>query len=171
MAFKMNSPLPMFGDPGKIGKNKGGSPVKAVGDPKDPKRKYGKVTVKKEKKDGATTVTATRPYSTGTSKGKDLGPDFKPTKAQTERANKRKEGKETKSFTTVDRKPKGVKAIPTKSPKPKIDLSKKPTKPSNITVGPSIPGGKKKPPKIKKAKSKRIYPRKHSGRGRVTGCN
>jgi hypothetical protein len=135
---------------------RGLSPSLLVEDPKEPKpiKKYGKVTVKKEKKDGVTTVTATRPYSTGGSKGKDLGPDFKPTKAQTERANKRRKGEETKSFTTVDRKLKGVKVIPTKSPKPKIDSSIKPTKPSNVTVVTSIQGRKKKMPKITKSKTK-----------------
>jgi len=108
----------------KRAERKGGSPAKAIGDPKDPKKKYGKVTVKKEKKGNTTTVTATRPYSTGTSKGKDLGPDFKPTKAQTERANKRREGKETKSITVVDKKSRSIKST---ASKPAADLSKKPT--------------------------------------------
>jgi len=150
-------------------KRKGGSPVKAIGDPKDPKKTYGKVTVKKEKKGNTTTVTATRPFST--SGGKKTYKQFEKEGGNVAAAKKFNKGKETKSITVVDKKSRGVKAIPTKSPKPKIDLSKKPTKPSNITVGPAIPGGKRRPPKIKKAKSKRIHIRKPSGRGRVTGCN
>ena len=153
----------------KRAERKGGSPAKAIGDPKDPKKKYGKVTVKKEKKGNTTTVTATRPYSTGG--GKKTYKQFEKEGGNVTAAKKFNKGKETKSITVVDKKSRGVKAVPTKSPKPKIDLSKKPTKPSNITVGTAIQGGKRKPPKIKQAKSKRIHIRKPSGRGRVTGCN
>ena len=114
---------------------KGGSPVKAVngpGDPKDPKKKYGKVTVKKEKKGNTTTVTATRPYSTETNKGKDLGPDFKPTKAQNDKANeaRRATGSDTKSITVVDKKQIRPKKLST-TPKPKISSAKPSIKPSS----------------------------------------
>ena len=113
---------------------KGGSPAKAVngpGDPKDPKKKYGKVTVKKEKKDNTTTVTATRPYSISKG-GKNLGPDFKPTKAQKDKANKdrRETGSDTKSITVVDKKQIRPKKLST-TPKPKISSAKPSIKPSS----------------------------------------
>ena len=148
-------------------KRKGGSPVKAVGDPKDPKKTYGEVTVKKEKKGNTTTVTATRPFSTGGSKK--TYKQFKKEGGDVAAAKKFNKGKETKSITVVDKKSRGAKAIPAKTPKPKIDLSKKPTKPSNVTVGPLVPGKKKKQPKITKAKVKGN--RRPSGLGRIKGCN
>lgn len=148
-------------------KRKGGSPVKAVGDPKDPKKTYGKVTVKKEKKGNTTTVTATRPFSTGGSKK--TYKQFKKEGGDVAAAKKFNKGKETKSITVVDKKSRGAKAIPAKTPKPKIDLSKKPTKPSNVTVGPLVPGKKKKQPKITKAKVGRY--KRPSGLGRIKGCN
>jgi len=120
MAFKISNPLHLHA-------------AGHTGDPKDPKKKYGKVTVKKEKKGNTTTVTATRPYSTKTNKGKDLGPDFKPTKAQNDKANKarRATGSDTKSITVVDKKQIRPKKLST-TPKPKIDLKAKPSiKPSS----------------------------------------
>ena len=98
-------------------------------DPKDPKKKYGKVTVKKEKIGNTTTVTATRPYSTSKG-GKDLGKDFKPTKAQTDKANKarRATGSDTKSITVVDKKQISAKKLST-TPKPKISSAKPSIKP------------------------------------------
>lgn len=145
------------------------SPVKLLDpkDPKDPKKTYGKVTVKKEKKGNTTTVTATRPFST--SGGKKTYKQFEKEGGDVVAAKKFNKGKETKSITVVNKKSKGVKAIPIKSPKPKIDLSKKPKKPSNVTVGPIVPGKKKKQPKITKAKVKGN--RRPSGLGRVKGCN
>ncbi len=165
----------------KRAERKGGSPVKAVGDPKDPKdpkKKYGKVTVKKDKNEyGSNRITVSQPYTTTTS-GKKTNKSYKQlakeggdvAAAKKFNKNKTSSGVRTRTMLYGDAKPVGPK-ISVSTPKPKIDLSKKPTKPSNITVGPSIPGGKKKPPKIKKAKSKRIHIRKPSGRGRVTGCN
>lgn len=120
MAFKIPNPLHLHA-------------TGHTGDPKDPKKKYGKVTVKKEKKGNTTTVTATRPYSTKTNKGKDLGPDFKPTKAQNDKANeaRRATGSDTKSITVVDKKQIRPKKLST-TPKPKIDLKAKPSiKPSS----------------------------------------
>ena len=147
-------------------KRKGGSPVKAIGDPKDPKKTYGKVTVKKEKKDGATTITATRPYST--SGGKKTYKQFEKEGGDVAAAKKFNKGKETKSITIVDKKPKGVKAIPTKSHKPKIDLKAKPKKGGSGVKTTVVPGKKKKQPKITKAKVRGN--RKLSGLGRVKGC-
>lgn len=147
-------------------KRKGGSPAKAIGDPKNPKRKYGKVTVKKEKKDGVTTVTATRPYST--SGGKKTYKQFEKEGGDVAAAKKFNKGKETKSITIVDKKPKGIKAIPTKSHKPKIDLKAKPKKGGSGVKTTIVPGKKKKQPKITKAKVRGN--RKLSGLGRVKGC-
>ena len=118
MAFKISNPLHLH----------------ATGhteDPKDPKKKYGKVTVKKEKKGNTTTVTATRPYSTSRG-GKYLGKDFKPTKAQTDKANKarRSTGSDTKSITVVDKKQIRPKKLST-TPKPKISSAKPSIKPSS----------------------------------------
>ena len=115
MAFKIPNPLHLHA-------------TGHTGDPKDSKKKYGKVTVKKEKKGNTTTVTATRPYSTKTNKGKDLGPDFKPTKAQNDKANeaRRATGSDTKSITVVDKKQIRPKKLST-TPKPKIDLQAKPS--------------------------------------------
>ena len=147
-------------------KRKGGSPAKEIGDPKNPKRKYGKVTVKKEKKDGVTTVTATRSYST--SGGKKTYKQFEKEGGDVAAAKKFNKGKETKSITIVDKKPKGVKAIPTKSHKPKIDLKAKPKKGGSGVKTTVVPGKKKKQPKITKAKVRGN--RKLSGLGRVKGC-
>jgi len=137
-------------------------------DPKDPKKTYGKVTVKKEKKGNTTTVTATRPFSTK-GEGKKTYKQFEKEGGDVSAAKKFNKGKETKSITVVDKKSRGIKAIPVKTPKPKIDLKAKPKKPSNITVGPLVPGKKKKQPKITKAKVKGN--RRPSGLGRVKGCN
>ena len=119
MAFKIPNPLHLHA-------------TGHTGDPKDPKKKYGKVTVKKEKKGNTTTVTATRPYSTETNKGKDLGPDFKPTKAQNKKANeaRRATGSDTKSITVVDKKQIRPKKLST-TPKPKISSAKPSIKPSS----------------------------------------
>jgi len=150
-------------------KRKGGSPVKAIGDPKDPKdpnKTYGKVTVKKEKKGNTTTVTATRPFST--SGGKKTYKQFEKEGGDVAAAKKFNKGKETKSITVVDKKSRGIKAIPTKSPKPKIDLKAKPKKGGSGVKTTVVPGKKKKQPKITKAKVRGNV--KLSGLGRVKGC-
>ena len=145
-------------------------------DPKDPKKKYGKPTVKKDKDEyGFDRITVSTPWSSTDRKTNKSYKEFAAEGGDVAAAkkfnkNKTSSGVRTRPTLYGDAKPVGPK-ISVSTPKPKIDLSKKPTKPSNITVGPSIPGGKKKPPKIKKAKSKRIHIRKPSGRGRVTGCN
>lgn len=150
----------------KRAKRKGGSPVKAIGDPKDPKKTYGKVTVKKEKKGNTTTVTATRPFSR--SGGKKTYKQFEKEGGNVAAAEKFNKGKETKSITVVDKKSRGVKAIPTKSPKPKIDLKAKPKKGGSGVKTTVVPGKKKKQPKITKAKVRGN--RKPSGLGRIKGC-
>ena len=150
-------------------KRKGGSPVKAIGDPKDPKdpnKTYGKVTVKKEKKGNTTTVTATRPFST--SGGKKTYKQFEKEGGDVAAAKKFNKGKETKSITVVDKKSRGIKAIPTKSPKPKIDLKAKPKKGGSGVKTTVVPGKKKKQPKITKAKVRGNV--KLSGLGRIKGC-
>tara|TARA_R110002073_G_scaffold89982_1_gene212793 strand:+ start:505 stop:1314 length:810 start_codon:yes stop_codon:yes gene_type:complete len=150
----------------KRAKRKGGSPAKAIGDPKDPKKTYGKVTVKKEKKGNTTTVTATRPFSR--SGGKKTYKQFEKEGGNVAAAKKFNKGKETKSITVVDKKSRGVKAIPTKSPKPKIDLKAKPKKGGSGVKTTVVPGKKKKQPKITKAKVRGN--RKPSGLGRIKGC-
>ncbi len=98
------------------------SPLHAEGDPKDPKKKYGEVTVKKEKKGNTTTVTATRPYST--SRGKKTYKQFEKEGGDVAAAKKFNKGKETKSITVVDKKSRSIKST---ASKPAADLSKKPT--------------------------------------------
>lgn len=100
---------------------KGGSPAKAVGDPKDPKKKYGKVTVKKEKKGNTTTITATRPYST--TKGKKTYKQFEKEGGNVAAAKKFNKGSDTKSITVVDKKQIGAKKL-SATPKPKISSAK-----------------------------------------------
>ena len=100
---------------------KGGSPAKAVGDPKDPKKKYGKVTVKKEKKGNTTTVTATRPYST--TAGKKTYKQFEKEGGNVAAAKKFNKGSDTKSITVVDKKQIGAKKLST-TPKSKISSAK-----------------------------------------------
>ena len=151
----------------KRAERKGGSPVKATGDPNDPKKTYGKVTVKKEKKGNTTTVTATRPFST--SGGKKSYKQFEKEGGDVAAAKKFNKGKETKSITVVDKKSIGVKAIPAKTPKPKIDLKTKPKKGGSGVKTTIVPGKKKKQPNITKAKVKGN--RRPSGLGRVKGCN
>jgi len=144
------------------------SPLRNEEDPKDPKKTYGKVTVKKEKKGNTTTVTATRPFSTK-GEGKKTYKQFEKEGGDVSAAKKFNKGKETKSITVVDKKSRGVKAIPAKTPKPKIDLKTKPKKGGSGVKTTIVPGKKKKQPKITKAKVKGN--RKPSGLGRVKGCN
>lgn len=105
----------------KRAERKGGSPAKAVGDPKDPKKKYGKVTVKKEKKGNTTTITATRPYST--TKGKKTYKQFEKEGGNVAAAKKFNKGSDTKSITVVDKKQIGAKKL-SATPKPKISSAK-----------------------------------------------
>ena len=164
----------------KRAERKGGSPVKAVGDPKDPKdpkRKYGKATVKKDKNEyGFNRITVSHPYTTKTN-SKKTNKSYKQlakeggdvAAAQKFNKNKTSSGVETRTMLYGDAKPAGPK-ISVSTPKPKIDLSKKPTKVGSSVKTTVVQGGKKNPPKIEKAKSKKIYIRKPSGQGRVKGC-
>ena len=88
----------------------------------DPKKKVKSTTVKGKR--GATTTTTTTTLKA--KKGKDLGKDFKPTKAQTAKANAAK--KRGSTTTTTVRKSKGVADVAKKSPKPSGKLAKKPEK-------------------------------------------
>ena len=177
MAFKIKrfipaSPLTM---PDPDPKNPKDSKRKADREAaKDPKRKYGKITVKKDKDEyGFNRVTVSQPYTTSTG-GKKTGKSYKQLEKEggdvnaAKKFNAEKSGTRTKTFTYGNAKPAGVQ-ISAKTPKPKIDLKAKPKKPSNITVGPLVPGKKKKQPKITKAKVKGN--RRPSGLGRVKGCN
>lgn len=88
----------------------------------DPKKKVKSTTVKGKR--GATTTTTTTTLKAR--KGKDLGKDFKPTKAQTAKANAAK--KRGSTTTTTVRKSKGVADVAKKNPKPSSKLVKKPKK-------------------------------------------
>ena len=172
-------------------KRKGGSPVKAIGDPKDPKdpknakrkadrlaakdpkRKYGKTTVKKDKDEyGFNRVTVSQPYTTSTG-GKKTGKSYKQLEkeggdvAAAKKFNAGTSGTRTRTFTYGNAKPAGVQ-ISVKSPKPKIDLKAKPKKGGSGVKTTVVPGKKKKQPKITKAKVRGNV--KLSGLGRVKGC-
>ena len=99
---------------------------------KDPKRKYGKTTVKKDKDEyGFNRVTVSQPYTTSTG-GKKTGKSYKQLEkeggdvAAAKKFNAGTSGTRTRTFTYGNAKPAGVQ-ISAKTPKPKIDLSKKPS--------------------------------------------
>ena len=90
---------------------------------RDPKKKIKSTTVRGKR--GATTTTTTTTLNP--KKGKNLGKDFKPTKAQTAKANAAK--KRGSTTTTTVRKSKGVSNVATASTrKPSSTLVKKPKK-------------------------------------------
>ena len=139
MAFKIKrfipaSPLTM---PDPDPKNPKDSKRKADREAaKDPKRKYGKTTVKKDKDEyGFNRVTVSQPYTTSTG-GKKTGKSYKQLEKEggdvdaAKKFNAEKSGTRTKTFTYGNAKPAGVQ-ISAKTPKPKIDLSKKPSSPKN----------------------------------------
>jgi hypothetical protein len=173
-------------------KRKGGSPVKVVGDPKDPKdpknakrkadrlaakdpkRTYGKTTVKRDKDEyGFNRITVSQPYTTSTG-GKKTGKSYKQLEKEggdveaAKKYNAGKSGTRTWSLSYGNAKPKGVQ-ISAKTPKPEIDLKTKPKKGGSGVKTTIVPGKKKKQPKITKAKVKGN--RRPSGLGRVKGCN
>ena len=86
------------------------------------KKKVKQNTVKGKR--GATTTTTTTTVKA--KKGKNLGKDFKPTKAQTARANAAK--KKGSTTTTTVRTSKGVADVAKKNPKPVGKLARKPTR-------------------------------------------
>jgi hypothetical protein len=86
----------------------------------DPKKKVKSTTVKGKR--GATTTTTTTTLKA--KKGKNLGKDFKPTKAQTAKANAAK--KKVSTTTTTVRKSKGVEDVAKKNPKLSSKLAKNP---------------------------------------------
>jgi len=103
---------------------------------KDPKRKYGKTTVKKDKDEyGFNRVTVSQPYATSTG-GKKTSKSYKQLEkeggdvAAAKKFNAGTSGTRTRTFTYGNAKPAGVQ-ISTSAPKPKIDLSKKPSTPKN----------------------------------------
>ena len=108
------------------------SPLHAEGDPKDPKKKYGKVTVKKDKNEyGSNRITISQPWS---SNGKKTSKSYKEfaaeggdvAAAKKFNENKKSSGVRTRTMLYGDAKPAGPK-ISVSTPKPKIDLSKKPS--------------------------------------------
>ena len=108
------------------------SPLHIEGDPKDPKRTYGKVTVKKDKNEyGSNRITISQPWS---STGKKTNKSYKEFAAQGGdvaaakefNKNKKSTGVRTKTMLYGNAKPVGPQ-ISVSTPKPKIDLSKKPS--------------------------------------------
>ena len=102
---------------------------------KDPKRIYGKTTVKKGKDEyGFNTVTVSQPYTTSTDSK--TNKSYKQFAAEGGDVNAAKKfnagtsGTRTRTFTYGNAKPAGVQ-ISAETPKPKIDLSKKPSSPKN----------------------------------------
>jgi len=103
-------------------------------DPKDSKKKYGKATVKKDKNEyGFNRITVSHPYTT-TTNGKRTNKSYKQlakeggdvAAAKEFNKNKTSSGVETRTMLYGDAKPAGVQ-ISASTPKPKIDLSKKPS--------------------------------------------
>ena len=102
-------------DPTKEAKAKAEAEAKKKHDASS--KEYGKTTRTKSTKDGVTTYTMSRPWTkkgTGSSGGKDLGPDYVPSAAENARANaaKNSSGVDTRSHTSFNLKPAGIKITP-----------------------------------------------------------
>jgi len=102
---------------------------------------YGKTTKTESTKDGVTTYTMSRPWTkkgTG-SGGKNLGPGYKPSAAETARANaaKNSSGVDTRSHTSFKIKPVGIKITPM-LPTGSIIIPKKPTNTKKTPPPPSL---------------------------------
>ena len=98
-------------------------------DPNNPKKKYGKVTVKKDKNEyGSNRITISQPYTTTTNKSyKQFAKEGGDVAAAKEfNKNKTSSGVRTRTMLYGDAKPAGVQ-ISVSAPEPKIDLSKKPS--------------------------------------------
>ena len=108
------------------------SPLHIEGDPKDPKRIYGDVKKSSSKdKSGRTTVTVTQPFSTPS--GKKTNKSYKQFAAEggdvdaAKKFNAVKSGFRTRSYSYGGNKGASIKPVSKSTPKPKIDLSKKPS--------------------------------------------
>ncbi len=105
-------------------------------DPKDPKKKYGKPTVKKDKDEyGFDRITVSTPWSSTDRKTNKSYKEFAAEGGDVAAAkkfnkNKTSSGVETRTMTYGNAKPAGPR-ISVSNPEPKIDLSKKPSLPKN----------------------------------------
>jgi len=121
--------------PGRMNMPKTGAGIPSaltMPDPTDPKKKYGEVTVKKDKNEyGSNRITISQPWS---SNGKKTNKSYKEfaaaggdvAAAKKFNENKKSSGVRTRTMLYGDAKPAGPK-ISVSTPKPKIDLSKKPS--------------------------------------------
>ena len=114
------------------------SPI-TLPDPKDPKPsdvKYGDIKKSSSTdQSGRTTVTVTQPFSTPG--GKKTGKSYKQFAKEggdveaAKKYNAEKSGSRTKTYSYGGNKSASIKPVSSKTPKPKIDLSKKPSSPKN----------------------------------------
>lgn len=121
-------------DPTKEAKAKAAAEAKKKHDASS--KVYGKTSKTESTKDGVTTYTMSRPWTkkgTG-SGGKNLGPGYKPSAAETARANatKNSSGVDTRSHTSFKIKPVGIKITPM-LPTASIIIPKKPINPKTPT--------------------------------------
>ena len=162
-------------DPTKEAKAKAAAEAKKKHDSAG--KKYGKATKTKSTKDGVTTYTMSRPWTkkgTGSSGGKDLGPDYVPSAAETARANaaKNSSGVDTRSHTSFNIKPAGIKITPM-LPTGSITVPKIPTNTKKTPPPPSLTSfkGKSGTYSLKGIDTSGRGGRKSgSGGGRVCGC-
>tara|TARA_R110000803_G_scaffold50723_2_gene105088 strand:- start:1553 stop:2464 length:912 start_codon:yes stop_codon:yes gene_type:complete len=127
-------------DPTKEAKAKAAAEAKKKHDASG--KVYGKATKTKSTKDGVTTYTMSRPWTkkgTGSSGGKNLGPGYKPSAAETARANaaKNSSGVDTRSHTSFNIKPVGIKITPM-LPTAKINPPRIPTNTKKAPPPPSL---------------------------------
>jgi len=127
-------------DPTKEAKAKAAAEAKKKHDASS--KVYGKTTKTESTKDGVTTYTMSRPWTkkgTGSGGGKNLGPGYKPSAAETARANaaKNSSGVDTRSHTSFKIKPVGIKITPM-LPTGSIIIPKKPTNTKKTPPPPSL---------------------------------
>jgi colicin import membrane protein len=161
-------------DPTKEAKAKAAAEAKKKHDASS--KVYGKTTKTESTKDGVTTYTMSRPWTkkgTG-SGGKNLGPGYKPSAAETARANaaKNSSGVDTRTHKSFKMKPVGIKITPM-VPTASIIIPKKPTNTKKTPPPPSLTSfkGKSGTYSLKGIDTSGRGGRKSgSGGGRVCGC-
>lgn len=162
-------------DPTKEAKAKAAAEAKKKHDAS--KKVYGKATKTESTKNGVTTYTMSRPWTkkgTGSSGGKNLGPGYKPSAAETARANaaRKTSGVDTRSHTSFNIKPYGIKITPM-LPTASITIPKIPTNTKKTPPPPSLTSfkGKSGTYSLKGIDTSGRGGRKSgSGSGRVCGC-
>lgn len=162
-------------DPTKEAKAKAAAEAKKKHDAS--KKVYGKATKTESTKDGVTTYTMSRPWTkegTGSSGGKNLGPGYKPSAAETARANaaRKTSGVDTRSHTSFNIKPHGIEITPM-LPTASITIPKIPTNTKKPAPPPSLTSfkGKSGTFSLKGIDTSGRGGRKSgSGGGKVCGC-